>query len=151
MLGEGAFCTVYEATDLATNELIAVKVIRRKSLTKESIEQLKEEADLLQSINHTNVIKFKHIREIRGKIFLGMELMRGGSLSHLIKSRQFSDEEAAKIIGCVLSAVEYLHSNNIVHRDLKPDNILVADPEDPSAIKVADFGLSAKYEHTSFA
>ena len=105
----------------------------------------------MQSIDHANVIKFKHIREIRGKIFLGMELMRGGSLSQHIKSKQFSDEEAAKIIGCVLSAVEYLHSHNIVHRDLKPDNILVANSEDLSTIKVADFGLSAKYEHASFA
>ena len=33
-----------------------------------------------------------------------------------------------------------------MHRDLKPDNILIADPNDLSSIKVADFGLSAKYE-----
>ena len=51
------------------------------------------------------------------------------------------------IIKSIFEAVHYLHSNEIVHRDLKPDNILIADPEDLSSIKVADFGLSAKYEH----
>ena len=50
------------------------------------------------------------------------------------------------IIKSIFEAVHYLHSNEIVHRDLKPDNILIADPEDLSSIKVADFGLSAKYD-----
>ena len=42
--------------------------------------------------------------------------------------------------------MNYLHNNGIVHRDLKPDNILIDDIEDFSTIKVADFGLSAKWE-----
>ena len=56
------------------------------------------------------------------------------------------DEEASMIIKSIFEAVHYLHSNEIVHRDLKPDNILIADPDDLSSIKIADFGLSAKYE-----
>jgi len=51
---------------------------------------------------------------------------------------------------CILNAMEYMHSNNIVHRDLKPDNILVGDVNDLESVKVADFGLSAKYESFSF-
>jgi len=50
----------------------------------------------------------------------------------------------------ILEAVDYLHAKNIIHRDLKPDNILISDLKDYSSIKVADFGLSAKYEHSSF-
>lgn len=46
--------------------------------------------------------------------------------------------------------MEYMHCNNIVHRDLKPDNILIGDESDVSTVKVADFGLSAKYEQFSF-
>jgi len=34
----------------------------------------------------------------------------------------------------------FLHSNNCAHRDLKPENILVGSQDDPSAIKLADFG-----------
>ena len=61
---------------------------------------------------------------------------------------------------CILWAVAYIHSLGIVHRDLKPgknnqiwffsDNILIGDINDFTSIKIADFGLSAKYEHTSF-
>jgi len=41
-----------------------------------------------------------------------------------------------------------LHENGIVHRDLKPDNILIDDIDDLSTIKIADFGLSAKWEQS---
>jgi calcium/calmodulin-dependent protein kinase I len=58
--------------------------------------------------------------------------------------------------------VAYIHSIGIVHRDLKPgkeylfyilyhtDNILIGDLNDLSSVKIADFGLSAKYDHVSF-
>ena len=80
-----------------------------------------------------------------------MELVQHGNLSDLIDEKVsrgeiFSDEEASKIVKSILEAVEYMHSKNILHRDLKPENILMAHPTDFSQIKVADFGLSAKYE-----
>jgi calcium/calmodulin-dependent protein kinase I len=80
-----------------------------------------------------------------------MELVQHGNLSDLIASKVardeiFSDEEASKIVKSVLEAVEYMHSKNIVHRDLKPENILMAHLTDYSQLKVADFGLSVKYE-----
>lgn len=96
-----------------------------------------------------------------------MELMKGGQLTELIEERKksrksFTDEEAAKIMRCILQAVAYIHSKGIVHRDLKPgnfdsavlshliDNILIGDSNDLTTIKLADFGLSAKYDHVSF-
>ena len=79
-----------------------------------------------------------------------MELMQD-KLSQLIsKRKKFSDEDASQIIKSIFEAVEYLHNNGIVHRDLKPDNILIADANDLSTIKIADFGLSAKYEHECY-
>ena len=115
MLGEGSFCTVYRAIDKETNTQIAVKVIKRKNLHKDGVSLLRKEAELLQTINHANIVKFKHVstqlspfqiffadlccnkfnlftflkfKEIKGKIFLGMELMQGGRLSDLIKAKK---------------------------------------------------------------
>lgn len=44
----------------------------------------------------------------------------------------------------ILTGISFLHSNRIVHRDLKPQNILVSSA---GQIKVADFGLSKKYDY----
>ena len=79
-----------------------------------------------------------------------MELMQEKLSTLITKRKKFSDEDASQIVKCILEAVAYLHDNNIVHRDLKPDNILIGDLSDLTTIKVADFGLSAKYEHSSF-
>ena len=84
-----------------------------------------------------------------------MELLNGGQLTQLIKEKKkrnlkFTDEEASNIMKSILNAVAYIHSRGIVHRDLKPDNILVGDSNGILTIKIADFGLSAKYDHVSF-
>lgn len=42
---------------------------------------------MLEGLDHPNIVKFKHIKELGGKIFLGMELMRGGALTRLIKEK----------------------------------------------------------------
>ena len=61
MLGEGSFCTVYRAIDKETNAQIAVKVIKRKNLHKDGVSLLRKEAELLQTIDHANIVKFKHV------------------------------------------------------------------------------------------
>ena len=66
------------------------------------------------------------------------------------RNLKFTDEEASNIMKSILNAVAYIHSRGIVHRDLKPDNILVGDSNGILTIKIADFGLSAKYDHVSF-
>ena len=50
----------------------------------------------------------------------------------------------------LLQAVEYLNTQGIVHRDLKPDNVLVGNHDGNVSIKIADFGLSAKYDQRFF-
>lgn len=42
-------------------------------------------------------------------------------------------------IGCVLIALEYIHSNNVIHRDLKPENLIC---DNYGYVHVSDFGIA---------
>lgn len=51
----------------------------------------------------------------------------------------------------ILTAIEFLHSNDILYRDLKPENIVI---DELGHIKLTDFGLSKvdfKREHRAYS
>eukprot|EP00957_Ditylum_brightwellii_P053403 4046990-Ditylum_brightwellii.AAC.1 len=60
-----------------------------------------------------------------------MEMCRGGDL---YSRDPYTEEESARIVNSVLSAISYMHKRGVVHRD---------HPQ--SEVKLIDFGLSAKY------
>ena len=79
-----------------------------------------------------------------------MELIGGGSLHDLLydrlkKNQKFTDKEVSGLMRSILSALAHMHEHDILHRDLKPNNLLLADRNDLSSIKIIDFGLSEKY------
>ena len=80
--------------------------------------------------------------EHRNQIFIVMELCQGGDL---YSRDPYTEEEAARIIGSILSAISYMHEFSIAHRDLKYENILFVSDHPKSEIKLIDFGLSKVY------
>ncbi|CDW74434.1 protein kinase domain containing protein [Stylonychia lemnae] len=156
VIGSGAFGVVFQVEKIRNinptskcvdskpiSQLAAVKVINKNTLKDDGYRVLKNEALILRTMDHPNIVKFYEIYETSDFVFIEMEVIKGGTLSDFIKSKfQFSDQDASLIIKSILSAVEHVHSKNFVHRDLKPDNILISDQNDLSTIKVADFGLS---------
>lgn len=55
---------------------------------------------------------------------------RGGKLS---------EDEVAKVLAGLVSAISTLHAVDIVHRDLKPANLMLRDAQDLSSVCVCDF------------
>ena len=150
-LGAGSFGIVRTAKHIPTNENVAIKILLKDALTKESLSMLYDELNILKRLHHRNIIAFKDWFESNEKFYIVTQLAVGGELfDRIVAKGNFAEADAVVIARQMLSAIQYIHSQNIVHRDLKPENILYlykADDnnvpkEKKDDIVIADFGIS---------
>ncbi|KAG0035403.1 hypothetical protein BGZ82_005295 [Podila clonocystis] len=140
-LGEGGFGSVWRAVRRETGEEVALKVIKKRQHHNKNLAS--DEIAVMQKLKHPNILQLEDWYESHRKFYLVLQLAKGGNLTELLLNEEFIQEsQAANIIRQVLSAVDFLHSNNIVHRDLKPENILLEESSPDSRVLVADFGIS---------
>jgi len=104
------------------------------------------EFSILRDMDHPNIIRIYEMYEDEHNFYLVTEYCRGGDLLDILEStKSFTERDAAKIMKQLLSAVLYCHNNGIIHRDIKADNILFAEKNINSDLKLIDFGISVKY------
>lgn len=101
------------------------------------------EVAAMRRLNHPNILKIHEVLATKTKIYLVMELAKGGDLFSKISRRpqhRFPEPLARKYFHQLVSALQYCHQNGVAHRDVKPQNLLL---DEEGNIKVSDFGLSA--------
>ncbi|KAL3935780.1 MAG: hypothetical protein SGBAC_008769 [Bacillariaceae sp.] len=106
------------------------------------VSELRNEISILKQLDHPHIVRAMETFEHRNQIFIVMELCSGGDL---YSRDPYTEEDAARILSSVLSALSYMHSRAIVHRDLKYENILFVSDSSKAEIKLIDFGLSKVY------
>ncbi|MFK7821912.1 MAG: CHAT domain-containing protein [Planctomycetaceae bacterium] len=150
MVGQGAFGTVYEATDTELDRNVAIKVPRPgDAWTGFDVERLAEEARSLAKLNHPSIVLlYEVVLEDNGMPLLVMELLEGPSLRSEIGARSVSLEQGIRILVDVAAAAHYAHQHGFVHRDLNPCNILTTVDGRP---KIVDFGLAVHESSQSTA
>ncbi|XP_019731488.1 death-associated protein kinase 2 isoform X2 [Hippocampus comes] len=151
-LGSGQFAVVKRCTEKSTGVEYAAKFVKkrqsrasRRGVRREEIER---EVDILQQLQHPNVVALHDVYENRTDVVLVLELVSGGELfDFLARKESLCEEEATQFIKQILDGVQYFHSKRIAHFDLKPENIMLLDRNVPlPRIKVIDFGLAHKLE-----
>ena len=74
------------------------------------------------------------------RVFMVMEIMRGGTIGDRLKSgREISHEELLRWLREAAGALDTAHEAGVVHRDIKPGNLLL---DDHDRLAVADFGIA---------
>mmetsp|Transcript_66719 Transcript_66719/g.150658 ORF Transcript_66719/g.150658 Transcript_66719/m.150658 type:complete len:518 (-) Transcript_66719:45-1598(-) len=142
-IGQGTFGSVRKCRQKATNAVYAVKAIPKGNVG--NMGQFWQEVANMKRMDHPNIVRLYETFEDNKRIYLVMELCRGGELFHrIVKAGHFTEREAAIVMQQILRAVLYMHSHDISHRDLKPENFLfmTEDPIENNVLKVIDFGLS---------
>lgn len=137
-IGDGTCGNVFRAYNIETNEIVAVKKMKRKFYHWEECISLRE-VKALQKLNHPNIVELKEVTMENHELFFIFEHM-DCNLYDLIRDRHipFSEEEIQKFLLQILQGLVYMHNNGYFHRDLKPENLLVTN----GVVKIADFGLA---------
>lgn len=144
-ISRGAFGTVYLAIKKKTNDLFAIKVLKKEQLKRrKQTERVLAERNIMAIASSEFIVNFYYSFQGQKNFYIVMEYCRGGDVfsllqKHLQDNQAFSIEMAKQFISETILALKHLHSHNIVHRDLKPDNILICSD---GHIKLTDFGLS---------
>lgn len=136
-LGVGNFGTVILAT-WNGKENVAVKLMDRAKLDKESLEKIKSEIRILGQINHPNIVRFIGASwDSPPKLCIVLEYVDGGDLRKhlgLVKHRSGIDIEMCGIALGVAKGLEHMHhglvSNHkscLIHRDVKAKVAKLAD------------------------
>ncbi|XP_054627867.1 death-associated protein kinase 2a [Dunckerocampus dactyliophorus] len=151
-LGSGQFAIVKQCREKSTGQEFAAKFIKKRQSIASSrgvrLEEIEREVQILQQIQHPNIVTLHDVYENRTDVVLILELVSGGELfDFLAQKESLSEEEATQFIKQILEGVNYLHSRKIAHFDLKPENIMLLDKNAPlPRIKLIDFGLAHKIE-----
>ena len=125
-IGGGTFGSVYAAINLDSGQLMAVKEIRLQdpSLIPTIAGQIKDEMNVLEVLDHPNVVSYHGIEVHRDKVYIFMELCSGGSLAGLLEHGRIEDEQVIMVYALqLLQGLAYLHESGIVHRDIKPESM----------------------------
>ena len=124
---------------------LATKCIAKEPLNLEDEEALMQEVNVLQQLDHPNIVKLHGFFDEPTMFYLVMDLIEGGELfEHIVQKEFYSEKEARDLIRTLLDTIKYCHGHAICHRDLKPENLLCISKEDDSNIKLCDFGFAAK-------
>ncbi|KAG8056775.1 hypothetical protein GUJ93_ZPchr0002g26142 [Zizania palustris] len=148
VLGYGNFGRVHAARDLRTGRAVAMKVVAKEKVEHAGmVEQIKREIAVMKMVSHPNIVELHEVMATRTKVYLALELVRGGELFHRIaRHGRVGEDVARRYFRQLVSAVDFCHSRGVYHRDLKPENLLL---DEAGNLKVADFGFSALADHAS--
>lgn len=148
-LGDGGMGSVYLAQNKSINQYVAVKMLHPQYSNKPLLrERFRNEAIMLSSLNHPNIVKFLNYVENDQGIFLIMEYVDGMTLEDFINKKNglIVEEKAYPMFRQILDAFNYAHKHNIVHRDIKPSNILL---DKNNNVKILDFGIAQILSETN--
>ncbi|SFD26401.1 TOMM system kinase/cyclase fusion protein [Chitinophaga sp. CF118] len=151
ILGEGTFGQVYKAVQIATNQYVAIKVLKCDHLQgKQQIARFEREVQICAEISHPYIVKLLDKGYTSDNIpFVVFEYLSGVTLKKLIlQEGAVSFHDTKELMGQVLDALSCAHDKGIVHRDLKPENIMVTKTGTRAYVKILDFGIGAFTQDT---
>ncbi|OHS97803.1 RAC family serine/threonine-protein kinase like protein [Tritrichomonas foetus] len=139
VIGRGFYGKVMLCKNKSTNELVAIKVVKKSRLIElKKLHTILKERTILVRQRHPFIITLKYAFQSTNKFFLCLEYAPGGDFFHFLRSHTPNLHDFKLYIAEISLAINELHKNGILYRDLKPENILL---DEKGHVKLTDFGL----------
>lgn len=145
-IGKGKFGKVKAAVNLETGQRVAIKIVL-KALVRGNNDEVTKEVRCLRAIRHPNVVELYECLDDEDRVYLVMELAKGGDLFGLIMDQpdsRFVEADARVYFLQLMEGLRACHEQGIAHRDMKPENLLLTEE---SKLLISDFGLSNWFQN----
>lgn len=161
-LGGGGFSIVYRATDLAERRRVAIKELfpakyawrdadgrvtaksdRDGRLLNKARKLFFQEASILASLKHPNIVNITHLFSAKGTIYMVMDYEKGITLSRAMRRNggRLDEQTIRQSVLPLLDGLRLLHDYHLLHLDIKPGNIYLREQGGPVLL---DFGAVHK-------
>src|SRR4051795_9650231 len=133
---------VWEAHDELLDRAVAVKILAQHLAEDDRARRrFEREARAAAGLSsHPHVVTIYDVGEHDGRVFMVMELMRGGTVGERLKAgRAIADDTALRWLREAAGALDAAHDAGVVHRDIKPGNLLL---DEHDRLAIADFGIA---------
>lgn len=136
VLGEGGYGRVYEAVDLLTEAMVAVKLL--PAVSERRRQQVRREVTALRWLRLPGVVPLRDDGEDQEQTFLVMDKVEGRPFPGAYRAWTWDD--LAPLAIRLLQVLGRVHRAGVVHKDLKPGNVLV---DHRGAVWLLDFGIAS--------
>ncbi|XP_076828124.1 uncharacterized protein mylk4a isoform X2 [Brachyhypopomus gauderio] len=145
ILGGGRFGQVHKCVENSSGLTLAAKIIKARTPKEKDV--VKNEIQVMNQLDHDNLIQLYAAYESRSDIILVLEYVDGGELFDRIidENYKLTELDTVMFIRQICEGLRHMHKMYILHLDLKPENILCVSRL-TNKIKIIDFGLARKYQ-----
>ncbi len=141
-LGSGAMGDVFAGRDIETDQLVAIKLMRRwDGMSANDVGRFALEAAATAAVVHPAIVRTYHVDvTANGRIYLVMEFVRGQTLADALLRGHFDAAQTARFGAVAADALAVAHRAGVVHRDIKPSNMMLTTAA--PGLRILDFGVS---------